>query len=417
MTLEADPLPQYDWLKVARPAQLPPDGDWKVWLIMAGRGFGKTRTGAETIRQWVMEGRYRRIALIADTATEARNIMIEGDSGLLAVHSPDEMPKYEPSKRRVTWPNGAVATVFTAENSEQLRGAQFECAWIDEFAKFRCALELWQQMNFCLRVGPDPRAIVTTTPRRISMMHQLLEAEGDWVTVTRGTTFDNAANLSPHFIKHVQQLYKGTSLGRQELYGEMLPDVEGALWNYKMIEEAKVRTVPELRRVVVAVDPAATSTKSSDETGIIVAGICALGNAYILKDLSGKYTPNAWAKQAVAAYHAHNADRIVAEGNQGGDMVQTIIHKDHPTIPYTKVTATRDKVLRAEPVLALYEQRRVFHVQTGLEKLEEQMCTYVPLESKKSPDRLDAMVWAITELLLSKPPSNIPRVWIDKQGP
>jgi phage terminase large subunit-like protein len=378
---------------------------------MAGRGFGKTRTGAETIRQWVKENRYRRIALIADTETEARHIMVEGDSGLLTVHSSEEQPKYEPSKRRLTWTNGAIATLFTAENYEQLRGAQFDCVWIDELAKFRYAMEMWDQMNFGLRIGQDPRIIVTTTPRPNDIIHMLLEGEGDWVTITRGTTFDNAANLSPSFITHIKKRYEGTSLGDQELHGHVLSDVEGALWQHKTVESLKVREIPLLKRVVVAVDPATTSSASSSETGIIVAGVCNQGHAYILQDLSGKYTPTQWANRAIGAYYNFKADRLIAEINQGGDMVKSIIHSLDPRVSYKNVHACRHKVLRAEPVLALYEQRKIFHARFGLEALEEQMCTYVP-SSKKSPDRLDALVWAVTELLLTGPPQGPPRAWV-----
>lgn len=409
---EAETADAYDWLKVARPAQLPPDGAWKAWLIMAGRGFGKTRTGAETIRQWVKENRYRRIALIADTETEARHIMVEGDSGLLTLHPPEERPKYEPSKRRLTWPNGAVATIFTAENYEQLRGAQFDCVWIDELAKFRRAMEMWDQMSFGLRIGPNPRIVITTTPRPNDIIHMLLEGEGDWVTITHGTTFDNAINLSPSFIEHVQKRYEGTSMGEQELYGKVLSDVEGALWHHKMVEDLKVKDIPPLKRVVVAVDPATTSSASSHETGIVVAGVCDQGNTYVLQDLSGKFTPNQWANRAIGAYYHFKADRLVAEVNQGGDMVKTIIQGLDPRVSYKNVQAQRDKMLRAEPVLALYEQRRVFHTRFGLEALEEQMCTYVPSQTKKSPDRLDALVWAVTELVLSGAPQAPPRAWV-----
>lgn len=402
---------QYDWLQVARPEQLPPQGDWRVWLIMAGRGYGKTRTGAETIRQWVQENRYRRIAIIANTELEARRFMVEGPTGLLAVHAPDEMPLYESSKRQLTWKNGAVASIFTASNYQRLRGAQFDCVWIDELAKFKNAMEMWEQMSFCLRLGENPRTIVTTTPRPNAIMHMLLEGEDDWVTVTRGTTFDNADNLSPHFIDHIKRQYEGTSLGEQELYGQVLSDVEGALWTHKQVESHKISSVPDLKRVVVAVDPATTSSQSSDETGIIVAGVSEQGDAYILKDLSGKYTPNQWAKKVLGAYEEYKADRIVAEVNQGGDMVENILRTLEPTVSFKKVHATRNKTLRAEPVLALYERQRVFHARQGLEKLEKQMCTYVPGQDKQSPDRLDALVWALTELLLTGPPQAPPRVW------
>lgn len=403
---------KYEWHRWARPNQLPPPGNWHVWLIMAGRGFGKTRTAAETIRHWVGEKRFSRIALIADTESEARDIMVEGESGLLAVHPCDQRPLYEPSKRRITWSNGAVATLFSAENYEQLRGAQFDCVWIDELAKFRYGVEVWDQMSFGLRLGPNPRILVTTTPRPTQIIHNLMQGEGNWVHVTRGTTFENADNLSPAFINHIKNQYEGTHLGEQELYGQLLTEVEGALWRHDLIESIKVTKIPPLKRIVVAVDPATTSNQSSDETGIIVAGVGEDDYAYILQDLSGKYTPNQWAKRAIETYHLHKADRVVAEVNQGGDMVKSIIHTLDPRISFKAVQATRGKVLRAEPVLALYEQRRVFHKRNGLEKLAEQMCSYVPSQNKPSPDRLDALVWAITELMLTGKSQSPPRIWV-----
>ncbi len=404
----------YRWDRHARANQRVPKGQWRAWLILAGRGFGKTRTGAETLRQWVEAGQTHRIALIGDTESEVRDVMIEGESGLLAVHPPESRPAYEPSKRRVTWPNGAIATVFSAENYEQLRGPQFDCAWIDELCKFKKAEKVWDQLNFALRLGKHPRVILTTTPRPTPLLKELLQGEkkGD-VYVTRGTTFENIRNLSPSFIHFMRSKYLGTTLGEQELKGRVLDQVEGALWSHELLSNASMRRndMPDLIRIVVSVDPAITSHGKSDETGIIVAGTDPENRGYVLDDLSGRYSPSQWAKVAVEAYHRYRADSIVAEVNQGGDMVETIIRSIENTIPFRGVHATRGKMLRAEPVVSLYEQGRIYHRKgEHLKKLEQQMLDYAPGISAKSPDRLDALVWAITELLLPKDLRIKPRI-------
>jgi predicted phage terminase large subunit-like protein len=406
---------QYNWPQIARPSQQVPAGHWRVWLIMAGRGFGKTRTGAETIRHWIKTGTAKRIALIGASESEVRDVMIEGVSGLLQIHPDHERPHFEPSKRRLTWPNGAVATIFSAENTEQLRGPQFDCAWVDELAKFRKAQTIWDQLNFALRLGPQPRIIVTTTPKPIPLIKELLEeAQQHKVIVTRGTTFENRANLSSSFMDHLKKKYMGTTLGQQEIEGALLESIEGALWTPALLSRTQlsIQKVPDLTRIVVAVDPAVTSHHASDETGIIVAGIDQDRKAYILQDYSHKYTPAQWAHKAIAAYYQHKADAIVAEVNQGGDLVESIIRSIDPNVAFRGVHATRGKALRAEPVMALYEQGRVKHVTTaGLTLLEEQMCTYVPGITPKSPDRLDALVWAVTELLLLNTPIPQPRIY------
>jgi phage terminase large subunit-like protein len=287
---------KYRWDRVARPSQRIPEGNWHTWLILAGRGFGKTRTGAETIRQWVMQGDYRHVALIADTESDAREIMIEGESGLLAVHPHTECPLFEPSKRRLMWGNGAVATLYSAENPEKLRGPQFDCAWIDELAKFRMPEKIWEQLHFSLRLGTAPKIIITTTPRSVPLFKKLLSQENKGVVITRGNTFENAENLSADFIASVKEKYEGTRLGQQELYGEMLTVVEGALWTYERLDAHRIREIPKLKRIVIAVDPAVTHHEKSDETGIIVAGITESGLACVLEDLSGKYSPAGWAR-------------------------------------------------------------------------------------------------------------------------
>lgn len=403
---------KYLWEKVARPSQLIPPGNWRTWLIMAGRGFGKTRTGAETIRQWVQQGIYKRIALIAHTESEGRDVMIEGVSGLLDVHPKDERPHYEPSKRRLTWPNGAIATLFSSENVEQLRGPQFDCAWIDELAKFRTMEEVWDQLSFALRLGPLPRILITTTPRPAKLINKLMQSSKDWIHITKGSTFENAPNLSPHYIEEMKSRFEGSRLGAQELYGKILSHQEGALWSYDLIDSCKVDQLPPMQRVIIAIDPAITSHGDSDETGIVVAGIDNCQKAFILADLSGKYKPSVWAQKALDAYHFYQADTIVAEVNQGGDLVASMISTLDPTIPFKALHATRGKAVRAEPVACLYEQGRIFHHRFGkLEVLEEQMCSFTPAHSKKSPDRMDALVWAITELCIKPQPPVYNHFW------
>lgn len=362
---------------------------------MAGRGWGKTRTGAETVAEWVRSGKCRRIALVAPTAADARDVMIEGESGLLNVGQPQERPTYEPSKRRLTWPNGAIATVFSADKPDRLRGPQHDGAWADEIAAWRYP-EAWDQLMFGLRLGDDPRVVATTTPRPIPLIKELVES--DTTHVVRGSTYDNRANLAPAFFEKIIARYEGTRLGRQELYAEILTDVPGALWNRSMIEIGRVAKPPTtLRRIVVSIDPAASANEDSAETGIIVAGIGEDGHGYVLEDVSLTASPDKWARQAVSAFYVHGADRIVAEVNNGGDMVEHTLRTVDRTVPYKAVRASRGKEIRAEPVAALYEQGRIHHV-GYFGPLEDQLCTWLPGE--KSPDRLDALVWALTELML-----------------
>ncbi len=393
----------YRWEKQARPSQRLPQGDWYAWLILAGRGFGKTRTGAETIRSWVLSGQARRIALIGATEDEVRQIMIEGESGLLSVHAPEERPYYLPSRKLLVWPNGACARIFSGARPDQLRGPQFDGAWIDELAKFPEPEALWQQLNFSLRLGKSPKVIITTTPRPIKLLKTFLEREGRDVVVTRGNSFENRENLSPTFLKMMEETYAGTRLGAQELYGEILESVEGALWRYDQMEDARTERAPELARIVVAVDPAVTAGEASDETGLVVAGLSEEGKYYVLEDGSGRHPPLKWAKLAVDLYKKHKADRIIAEVNQGGDLVQTMIRSLGADISFQSVRATRGKFTRAEPVAALYEQGLVHHVgAAGFPELEEQLCSYVP-GKPPSPDRLDALVWALTALQEMRP--------------
>ncbi len=386
-----------NWRNWARPSQLPPEGDWRVWLLLAGRGFGKTRSGAEWVRELVEAGAARRVALIAPTASDARDVMVEGVSGMLSVASPHCRPLYEPSKRRLTWPNGAQATLYSADEPERLRGPQFDAAWCDELAAWRYP-QAWDMLMLGLRLGAHPRAIVTTTPKPVLLVRALLAAPG--CAVTRGRTLENAANLSASFLAAVLGAYAGTRLGRQELDAELLDDADGALWRRDAIERLRVARAPELRRVVVAIDPAATSGEDADETGIVVAGAGQDGAFYVLDDLSGRYRPNAWAARAVAAYRSHAADRIVAEVNNGGEMVEAMLRIVDPSVAYRGVHAARGKSVRAEPAAALYEQGRAHHV-GAFPALEDQMCGFTGDPAARhaaSPDRVDALVWAFAEL-------------------
>lgn len=374
--------------------------------MLAGRGFGKTRCGSEWVRSVacgqtpLAPGTHRRIAIVAETAADARDVMVEGESGILSVHPPDFRPLYEPSKRRLTWPNGAVATLYNAVEPDQLRGPQHDAAVCDELAKWRYARETWDQLQFGLRLG-TPRQVVTTTPRPIPVLKDLVNAPN--TVVTRGSTFDNRANLAPAFLAEVQRRYEGTRLGRQELNAEILDDLPGALWTRDVIDQARVRQAPEMQRIVVAVDPSGTGGESDDgdSIGIVVAGKGIDGRAYVLADRTCKLSPDGWGRRAVNAYREFAADRIIAERNFGGAMVQHVIKTVDPSASYKEVTASRGKVARAEPVAALYEQGRVSHI-GSFPELEDQMCQIDPsgFIGEGSPDRVDALVWALTELLV-----------------
>lgn len=397
-----------DWRLWARPSQLPPPGDWRIWLLIAGRGFGKTRTGAEYIRARVAGRTATRLALVAPTAADARNVMVEGESGVLSISPPWDMPDFEPSKRRLTWPNGAVATLYSADQPRRLRGPQHDAAWCDELAVWRYP-EAWDMLMFGLRLGVDPRVVVTTTPRPTRLIRELLA--GQSVAIGRGSTYQNRANLAAQFISEIIRKYEGTRLGRQEIDAEILEDVPGALWNRGIIEGCRTGAAPALVRVVVAIDPAASSHENADETGIIVAGRDERGHGWVLADASGRYQPAEWAKAAIAAYRAHRADRVVAEVNNGGEMVAATLRMIDPNVPFAAVHASRGKLARAEPVAALYEQGRVHHV-GALPRLEDQMCGFTPVAPGGfdaramgySPDRVDALVWAITDLLVEPAP-------------
>ena len=388
----------YDWRFWSRPSQQPPAWDWRFWLILAGRGFGKTRTGAEQVRGWINAG-HNYVNLIGATADDAYSIMIDGESGILAICPPHERPRYNGNKRRLEWPNGARSLVFSADEPERLRGKQHAFLWADELAAWRYS-EAWDQANFGLRLGNAPQAVITTTPRPTKLIREL--ASSPVTAVTRGTTYENRGNLAPAFYSEIITKYEGTRLGRQELNAEILEDVEGALWGRAMIDDKRrpKGDLPcELTRVVVAVDPAVTSGEESDETGIVVAGKGMDGRGYVLADLSCRVSPDAWAKRIVGAYREHGADRIIAEVNNGGDLVERVIRTVDRSVSFRAVHASRGKRVRAEPVAALYEQGRVSHV-GSFPQLEDQMVQYTPDAYEGSPDRVDALVYALTELML-----------------
>lgn len=329
--------------------------------------------------------------------------MIEGESGILAICPRNERPRYLPSKRRLEWPNGARTLIFTADEPERLRGKQHMKLWCDELASWRRP-EAFEQAMFGLRLGELPQAIVTTTPKPVKLVRDLIADPG--TVITRGSTYDNRAHLAPGFFARIVKRYEGTRLGRQELNAEMLDDVEGALWSSTLIERDRVKVAPDMARMVVAVDPAVTTGEEADETGIIVAGRGVDGHAYVFRDLSCRLSSNGWGNRAVNAYREFGADRILAEVNNGGDLVEDVIRVIDRNVSYKKVHASRGKVVRAEPISALYEQGRVHHVGMFGE-LESQMCTFVPDNLDGSPDRVDALVWALTELMLGSAGENL----------
>lgn len=401
-----------DWHIWARDDQLPPahshtPGDpWRVWLILGGRGAGKTRAGAEWIRAKALglppfaAVPSQRIALIGETLGDVRHVMIEGISGLLAIHADHERPRFESSKMQLTWANGAIAQGFGGDNPDTLRGPQFDTAWVDELAKWYEPERGWDMLQFGLRLGSHPQMVVTTTPKALPILKKIMT---DPTTVTtRSKTIDNAANLAPTFIREITRRYAGTALARQELEGEIVDMRAGSLWRRDWIDAHRVAAIPDLKSIVVAVDPPVTATASSDACGIMVVGLGPDNRAYVISDrtIQGR-EPHVWARAAVAAYQDFQADRIVAEINQGGDLVVSVLRQIDPGVAVQKVRATRGKWLRAEPVAALYAEGRVSHVGT-YPQLEDQMCAFGAdgLASGRSPDRLDALVWALTSLLL-----------------
>ncbi|MDP0928254.1 terminase family protein [Paracoccus onubensis] len=392
----------------AMPHQLAPDGDWKSWVVMGGRGAGKTRAGAEWVRAQVegatpdAPGRCRRVALIGETFDQVREVMVMGDSGILACCPPDRRPVWEAGRRRLVWPNGAVATCYSGHEPEALRGPQFDAAWVDELAKWKRAEECWDMLQFALRLGAHPQQVITTTPRNVAVLKRIVRQAS--TVVTHAPTEANRAYLAESFLAEVQARYGGTRMGRQELEGVLLEDAEGALWTTAMLEACRVDAFGDLDRIVVAVDPAVTS--GGDECGIVVAGVRAEGDpsgwrACVLEDATVRGSPLDWAKAAVAALRRHGAERLVAEVNQGGDLIENVVRQVDPLVPFRALRASRGKGMRAEPVAALYEQGRVKHLR-GLGALEDQMCrmTLRGYDGQGSPDRVDALVWALHELMI-----------------
>lgn len=412
-----------DWWFLARDEQLPPPGDWAYWLYLAGRGAGKTRTGAEWTRDLVKQG-YRRGGLIAPTAADARDVMIEGESGLMACCDKYDQtydgvhlgkPLYEPSKRRVTWENGAMITLFSADEPERLRGPQHEFIWADEIVAWRRP-ETWDLAMFGLRLPTrPPKAFISTTPKPKKLILDLMKDPS--TALTRGSTYSNRANLATKFFEQIVTKFEGTRLGQQELMGVVLEEAEGALWSREMIDRTRLLNIPlnpnfYFARIVVAVDPAITATEDSDETGIVVVGQGNDGHSYVLADVSGTMMPGAWAKKAVDTAVLWQADAIIAEGNQGGEMVRHTINTEIAnrnslgnsmvSLPIQIVHASRGKAARAEPVSALHEQGKIHFVGRKLQELEDQCCVWEPLSGDGSPDRLDAFVWGVTACVLGK---------------
>ncbi len=395
----------------ALPHQLPPDGAWRTWVIMGGRGAGKTRAGAEWVRSEVegptpaAPGRSLRVALVGETVDQVREVMVMGESGILACSPPDRRPKWEAERKRLVWPNGAVAQVYSGHDPDSLRGPQFDAAWVDELAKWKRAEEAWDQLQFALRLGKQPRQVVTTTPRNVKVLKSILKLPS--TVLTHAPTEANRAYLAESFLAEIYGRYGGTRDGRQELDGELIEDVAGALWSSAMISAAQEAPEVEPTRVVVALDPPGSAKPGSDACGIVVVGADLRGppqtwRAVVLEDATVQgVSPETWARAAIAAMDRHKADRLVAEVNMGGAMVTSVLRAIDPLCPVRTVTATRGKHLRAEPVAALYEQGRVAH-RPGLGALEDQLAqmTVGGWAGRGSPDRLDALVWALTELIV-----------------
>ena len=385
-----------DWLSWAREDQLIPEGDWGIWLVCAGRGFGKTRIGAEWTREQAREFEF--VNLIGATADDARDVMVEGESGILAVCSNDERPKYIPSKRKLEWPNGAKSLIFTADEPDRARGKQHQKIWGDELAAWRYAEAAFDQVMLGLRLKPNPQALFTTTPRPIPVIKKLVVdskktedevTESDFiVAITRGATYANAANLDPKFIGKLLKKYEGTRLGRQELQAEILEDNPNALWKHDIIDALRVGNAPQMKRIVVAIDPQVGLDGA--ETGIIIFGLGNDDHGYVLQDASINGTPSEWGLAAVLAFDKFKADRIIAETNQGGLMVEHVLRTIRKNIPFSAVHASQGKRTRAEPIAALYEQGLIHHVGC-FPKLEDQLCEWEP--GQESPDRLDSLVW------------------------
>jgi predicted phage terminase large subunit-like protein len=386
----------YDWSIWARDKQLTPPGDWRIWLILAGRGWGKSRVGAEDVKAYGLKNPKSRIAIVAPTFADARDVCVEGDSGLLNILPPRYIKTWNRSIGELILTNGTQYKLYSADEPSRLRGPQNHRAWCDELAVWNYP-EAFDMLMFGLRLGDDPRCVITTTPKPTELVKNLVKRAGADVHLTRGTTYENKLNLAESFMTTIIARFEGSRLGRQELMAELLEDTPGALWNTLMLEHCRVTEFPDLQRVVIGVDPAISNNEGSAETGIIAAGIDENRTPYVLEDASLQGSPHEWASAVIAVYNKLKADRVVVEVNNGGDMCESVIRmtKGGERIPITKVHASRGKYTRAEPIAALYEQGRAHHV-GFFPELEGQMTTYVPGDT--SPDRMDALVWAMTEL-------------------
>ena len=399
--MEADIL-NLDFAINARREQLPPPGLWNIWIILAGRGFGKNFAGSNWLIDKHLTGEMHNTGIIAATASDLRRYCIEGPSGIIAQAPAHFKPKDVPSKSRLEWPNGTYSHYFTAEKPTRLRGPNLDGAWCDELSWWSKMEETWDMLSFALRLGAHPQRIITMTPRPNKLVKKLLEREGRDTVVTRGATYDNASNLSGIYIDELKDKYEGTRLGRQEIGGELLTDADGALWNYDMLDKLRVLTEPEgLIRIGVGLDPSITSGEKADEAGIVVAGKDKNGEGHVIADHSLRGTPLQWAEKAIWAYYYYRANHIVAESNQGGEMITTILNGIDNKVPVKLVHASHGKVARAEPVSTLYERGKVYHHGT-FHKLEDEMCDFVPDDIMESPNRVDALVWVLTDLVASR---------------
>lgn len=411
------------WLKQARKPQVIPEAPdecpkWLTFVALAGRGWGKTRVGAEDTAHFALWTPHRRIAVVGRTFADARDVCVEGESGLLACLPSLVVDKWNRSLGELVLKNGSIIKIFSADKPDKLRGPQFHRAWCDEVAAWQRPESL-MQLRYALRLGELPRMIITTTPKPTFTIKELIKNETGKNIIIRGSTFDNRANLSEYALEELKNRYAGTRLGRQELEGEVVDDTEGALWNYRNIEKTRVRSAPRMDKIVVAIDPAATATETSDETGIIVAGRCG-SHGYILEDCTIKGKPYDWASVAISAYFRYQADEIVIEVNQGGDMAKDTIKSVNPNVPVRGVRASRGKIIRAQPIASLYEQERVHHV-GSFAKLETQLTGFTGENMAHgeggSPDRMDALVWALTYLMIdTKPITFAPPLVVKQQS-
>jgi len=411
---------EIDWDILSRPEQKMPEGNWFGWFIMAGRGFGKTRTGAETVKKLVLSGQYKRICLLGETYDQVRSIMIEGESGLLNIHTREQMPKFKPGRRELVWPNGAIATCYSSENYQALRGPQFDLAWVDELAKFENDQAVWDQLMFCLRLGTQPRVIITTTPRPKKLIFDLANRKD--IHLTRGTTFDNAQNLPKQYLDIVTTQYANTPLGRQEIEGELVSLEAGALWALEDLQYTNITHIESWldkgkknplsnddhateyftnHHVVIAIDPAVTAHEESDETGIIVASKHK-EKYYVLEDASGIMKPEIWAQKATELYKKYNAKEVVVEINQGGDVLMAMLKSCASDVAWKAVRAKENKYKRALPIASLYKKKMVWHYQR-FQALEEQL---LKAHLNYKDDRLDALVWALYSLMQSQEKPN-----------